>query len=423
MANFTTKTIKEIYDGFIAKYTILRTKNGDNSPILSKAAIKSLGYAIAGVCGELWQLSVWVYKQCFPQTCGLPALKFWGNLIGVDYKNGETANLSVKLTDVNAQYLPAGVVYKELNSGLIFKTASQVATVEGEITATVICTSPGSVGNLPAGTVLNIANPIDGIPSTAIVTAVTIEGTADEELEEYRKRVLYKFRNKSQSGSPLDYYSWTMEVSGIVDALPYVLEEGTVTIYPVAEGSGKRRTPGGTLTPNPFPVWDKGQFTELSGSGQMLAIANSIEGSEPGVHDRRPAMAKVDLKTPNYTAFTIEIDGLTDTSFNDSIRDVLISTLDKKRPQLVVLNYPASNAKINRGQLSGAVTEIIGEETFTSFLLKNSEGSTIEETTLGIGCLAYLDVLKINNEVVYDSSDDDVETLEEGNDENNSSNT
>ena len=172
-----------------------------------------------------------------------------------------------------------------------------------------------------------------------------------------------------------------------------------------------------------MPVWNEGQFTELSGSGQMLAIANSIEGSEPGVHDRRPATAKVDLKTPNYTAFTIEIDGLTDTSFNDSIRDVLISTLDKKRPQLVVLNYPASNAKINRGQLSGAVTEIIGEETFTSFLLKNSEGSTIEETTLGIGCLAYLDVLKINNEVVYDSSDDDVETLEEGNDENNSSNT
>ena len=423
MANFTTKTIKEIYDAFIAKYTILRTKNGDNSPILSKAAIKSLGYAIAGVCGELWQLSVWIYKQCFPQTCGLAALKFWGNLIGVDYKNGETANLSVKLTDVNAQNLPAGVIYKELNSGLIFKTASQVATVEGEITATVICTSPGAVGNLPAGTVLNIANPIDGIPSTAIVTAVTIEGTADEELEEYRKRVLYKFRNKSQSGSPLDYYTWTMEVSGIVDALPYVLEEGTVTIYPVAEGSGKNRTPGGTLTPNPFPVWDEGQFTELSGSGQMLAIANSIEGSEPGVHDRRPATAKVDLKTPNYTAFTIEIDGLTDTSFNDSIRDVLISTLDKKRPQLVVLNYPASNAKINRGQLSGAVTEIIGEETFTSFLLKNSEGSTIEETTLGIGCLAYLDVLKINNEVVYDSSDDDVETLEEGNDENNSSNT
>ena len=353
----------------------------------------------------------------------MPALKFWGNLIGVDYKNGETANLSVKLTDVNAQYLPAGVVYKELNSGLIFKTASQVATVEGEITATVVCTSPGAVGNLATGTTLNIANPIDGIPSTATVTAVTIEGTEDEKLEEYRKRVLYKFRNKSQSGSPLDYYTWTMEVSGIVDALPYVLEEGTVTVYPIAEGSGKNRTPGGNLSPNPFPVWNEGQFTELSGSGQMLAIANSIEGSEPGVHDRRPATATVDLKTPNYTAFTIEIDGLTDTSFNDSIRDVLISTLDKKRPQLVVLNYPASNAKINRGQLSGAVTEIIGEETFTSFLLKNSEGSTIEETTLGIGCLAYLDVLKINNEVVYDSSDDDVETLEEGNDENNSSNT
>ena len=407
MANFTTKTIKEIYDGFIAKYTILRTKNGDNSPILSKAAIKSLGYAIAGVCGELWQLSVWVYKQCFPQTCGLAALKFWGNLIGVDYKNGETANLSVKLTDVNAQYLPAGVVYKELNSGLIFKTASQVATVEGEITATVVCTSPGAVGNLPAGTVLNIANPIDGIPSTAIVTAVTIEGTADEELEEYRKRVLYKFRNKSQSGSPLDYYSWTMEVSGIVDALPYVLEEGTVTIYPVAEGSGKRRTPGGTLTPNPFPVWDKGQFTGLSGSGQMLAIANSIEGSEPGVHDRRPVTVTVDIKTPNYTPFIIEITGLTDTSYSDSIREVLISVLDEKRPELVVLNYSEANAKINSGQLSAAVSNIIGDETFTKFTLKDGEGQETSEETLGIGCLAYLKMLIINGTTVYNNPDEE----------------
>lgn len=407
MANFTTKTIKEIYDGFIAKYTILRTKNGDNSPILSKAAIKSLGYAIAGVCGELWQLSVWVYKQCFPQTCGLPALKFWGNLIGVDYKNGETANLSVKLTDVNAQYLPAGVVYKELNSGLIFKTASQVATVEGEITATVVCTSPGAAGNLATGTTLNIANPIDGIPSTAIVTAVTIEGTADEELEEYRKRVLYKFRNKSQSGSPLDYYSWTMEVSGIVDALPYVLEEGTVTIYPVAEGSGKRRTPGGTLTPNPFPVWDEGQFTELSGSGQMLAIANSIEGSEPGVHDRRPVTVTVDIKTPNYTPFIIEITGLTDTSYSDSIREVLISVLDEKRPELVVLNYSEANAKINSGQLSAAVSNIIGDETFTKFTLKDDEGQEISEETLGIGCLAYLKTLIINGTTVYNNPDEE----------------
>lgn len=34
MANFTTKTIKEIFDAFISKYTVLKSKYGDSSPIL-----------------------------------------------------------------------------------------------------------------------------------------------------------------------------------------------------------------------------------------------------------------------------------------------------------------------------------------------------------------------------------------------------
>ena len=412
MANFTTKTIKEIFDGFIAKYTILRTKQGDKSPILEKAAIKSLGYSIAGVCGEIWQLSVWIYKQCFPQTCGLPALKLWGALVGVDYKIGQTANLTIELSNVGAEYLASGTVYKDLNSGLIYKTISQTAAIEGKITATVACSSSGPVGNLPVGTILNIANPLDGIPSMATVTGVALEGTNDEDVETYRKRVLQKYRNKSQPGSPLDYHSWVMEVSGMIDALVYVLEEGVVTIFPVAEGSGKERTPSGEVSPNPFPLWVDGQFTELTGSGQMLAIANSIEGSEPGVHDRRPTMATVDLRLgPVYTPYTIEIEGLTDTSYNDAIKDVLINELDKKRPHIVVLNYPVSNAKINRVSLSSACMEVIGEASLTSFLLKDKNGNTLNEDILGIGCLAYLDKLQINGEIVFNSSDE--ETINE----------
>lgn len=401
MANFTTKSIKQIYDGFISSFTVLRSKYGDDAPILEKSFVKSLGYAMAGVAGTIWKLLIWAYKQCFPQTCELPALKFWGNLIGVDYKDGQSANLIVELTEVTASYLPTGTVYKDLISGLIFKTASQASAVEGAITATAICSTGGGVGNLAAGTVLNIANPYDGIPQTATVKSVSIQGTQDEEVETYRQRVLYKFRNKSQCGSPLDYYNWVMEVSGIIDALPYVLTEGTVTIYPVADGSGNERTPSGSVTPNPYPVWSEGQFTELTGSGQMLEIAKRIEGSEDGVHDRRPATAKVNLQTPNYTPFSIEIDGLTDTAYNNSIKDVLVSVLNKKRPHIVVLGYPVANAKINKLQLSASCTEIIEGETFTSFLLKNGSGNSIDEATLGIGCLAHLSSLKINNTVVY----------------------
>ena len=401
MANFKTKTIKEIFDSFMSQYTVLRSKYGDTTPLLQKSFIKTIGYAIAGVAATLWQLAVWIYKQIFPQTCELPALKFWGSLIGIEYNQGQSANLTILLNKVTASYLVSGTVYKDLNSGLIYKTVSQVNAENGQIVTTVQCTSSGSVGNLPVDTVLNIANPLDGIPSTAVVTEIKIEGTEDEDVEVYRKRVLHRYKYKAQGGSAADYYLWATEVSGIVDALPYIISDGIISLYLIAEGSGLNRSPSGAIIPNPFPKWENGQFVEFSGSGQMLAVAKSIEGTKEGVHDRRPINAKVQLLKPNYIGFSVEIIGITSTDYNSKIKEALIQKLDSKRPNLVVLNYPVSNSKINKQQLSSEINNAIGENTFVDFILKDSKGEEINEATLGIGQLAYLSNLKINNTIVY----------------------
>lgn len=402
MANYENKRISDIFSNLSAKYKALRAKYKDTTPLLEKAVVNSIFYAFSAVLGSIWQQSVWIYKQCFPQTCAQPALKFWGNLVGVDYKYGVAANLSIKLTEVTAPSLSAGTIYKDLTSGLIYKTVSQVAAENGEIIATVECTTSGEVGNIPVGTELKIANPLDGIPANAIVEEITITGTEDEEVEDYRKRVLFKFRNKSQCGSILDYFTWTTEVPGIVDAFVYVLNSGIVKVFIVASGSGKNRTPSGELTPNPFPVWVDGQFTPLEGSGQMLAVANSIEGSEPGIHDRRPAKAYVELSGANYSGFSIELTGFSGNidNYKDAIKDAIIEYLDVKRPHIIALNYNESNARINKQQLSYTVTGVIDNETFIDIILRDDDGRSIDEATLGIGCLAYLKGLTINGESV-----------------------
>lgn len=410
MANFTKKSIKEIYDGFISSYTVMRNKynqDSESTPLLDKSLVKSIGYALAGVAGCIWKQLVWTYKQVFPQSCNLPALKLWGNLVGVDFKNGQSANLTIVLNDVTAEYLQTGTVYKDLETGLIFKTISQANASDGVIEATVECSTSGPVGNLPTDTVLNIANPFDGIPQTATVKAVAIQGSEDEDVEAYRKRVLYRFRNKSQCGSPLDYYTWGMETSGVVDILVYVLAEGVVSLFPITTGSGKKRTISGELTPNPYPIWESGQFKELTGSGQMLELANKIEGSADGVHDRRPAMAKVKIEELKYTGFDVEISGLSSENYNEQIKNVLISLLDKKRPHNVVLGYSEANGKINKLQLSASITDVIEGETFTSILLKDEQAQSIDEATLDIGCVAYLNKLTINNVEFYKESDNE----------------
>ena len=401
MANFTVKSIKEVFDSFMAKYAVLRSKYGDQSPLLEKSFIKTVGYSISAIAATLWQYSNKVYKQCFPQSCDLPVLKLWGELVDVDYNNGQYANLTIQLNNVTADYLISGTVYKDLNSGLIYKTISQANTVGGVITATVQCSTPGAAGNLSVGTTLTIANPIDGIPSTASVVSTAIEGTADEETETYRKRVLNRFKSRAQGGSALDYYNWCMEVSGVVDALPYTLTEGTVSIYLVGEGTRNNRNLSGSITPNPFPVWTDGVFQDFSGSGLKLAVAKSIEGSEEGKHDRRPMCAKVELLNPTYTGYAVAITGLTDTSFNNEIKQALVSNLDAKRPNVKVLNYKIAGAKINKQSLSSIVSEIIGESnSFTNISLKNSSNTEISEEVLGVGCLAYLSSLTINGSTI-----------------------
>lgn len=403
MANFTTKTMKEIAEGTIAKYKALRQKYKDTIPLLEKAAVRSLAWAFAGAVSSVWQSLVWVYKQCFPQTCSLPVLKLWGDLVGVEFIYGQSSQVELTLSDATASTLTTGTVYKELTSGLVYKTTAQGNNNNDSIVVSAQCSTAGSAGNLPIGTQLTIANPLDGIPQTATITSIKTEGSEDEDIEHYRPRVLYKFKNKAQGGSVSDYFGWCLEVSGIDDALIYVLTEGIVTIYLVATGSGKNRTPSGAINPNPFPNWIDGQFVEFQGSGQFLAVAKSIEGSSDGMHDRRPVNAKVNLLPCNYTGYEVDIKGLTSEAYNDQIKAALDAALDIKRPHIIALNYSEANAKINSNALVTITQNIIGSNTFSTFTLLNNEGVEIKEESLGIGSLAYLKKLTINNNVVFNA--------------------
>lgn len=393
MANFEKKTIEDIHDNFIARYTTIRNKYGDDTPLLEKAVIESIAWALAGVIYTTWLYGVNILKQCFPQYCSLPILKLWGALVGVNYKYGTSEIVTLKMTDVTADTLSAQTVFYQLNTDFVYKTISQGQNLNGEITVSAQNTKSG-VGNINLNDTLYISNPIAGISDSASVIDV-IPGTNDEDKEVYRARVLAKFRRKSQGGSALDFHNWALDAAGVVDALPYTLTEGTVTLFLIGEGSGKNRNITGTLSPNPFPQWTNGEFTDYTGKGQMLEVAKVIEGDDNN-HNRRPMTTRVELRNCTHIPYKIYITNLTTSNFNTEIKNAIITELDKKRPNLKVLNYNIANAKINTYALSNVVSEIIGNETFTTFKVLNSDNEEIMEETLGVGELPYLQELTIN---------------------------
>jgi hypothetical protein len=411
MSSFVKPTLKEIYDTIINDYV---ARTGQQTPLLKRALVKCFAYAIAGVVSFMWNFAEWQYLQIFIETCDFEALKRWGNLVNIDYKRGIKTILKIKLTDIQPSItIQAGTTWKSLKNGLIYKSISTVSSSSQLISDLFInteCAETGTKGNLPNEEQLNITNPTIGIPDTAIVEQTIAEGTEDEDIEKYRARVITRYRRKPQGGASIDYYQWTTEVNGITDCLPYILTSGIVTLFIVKDGTGLNRTPTGEIVPNTFPQWENGQPLDINGYGQFLAVAKSINGSNnqntsiTTNYDRRPINTKIQLLPPNYTEYKVEITELNPISDQiiSNIKESLINELDKKRPNIKLLNYTINNAIINSNQLNSIAQNIMNkiDGSYTSFTLRNANNEIILNDILSIGCLAYLGELKINGIIV-----------------------
>ena len=411
MTSFKKPTIQEIHNTIINDY---KTRTNAKVPILRRALIKCFAYAIAGIVSLIWNFAEWQYLQIFIETCDFEALKRWGNLVDVNYRLGTKAVLKIKLENVSKYEIPGGTVWKNLDNGLIYKSLTTTNTdptlIPMDIFISVECSTSGEIGNLLNDSKLYLINPVAGLPETAIVYSTEIIGTQNENIEDYRIKVLNRYKRKPQGGAAIDYYNWATEVAGITDCLPYVLQNGLITLYIVSNGSGTNRTPTGSIEPNIFPQWQNGQMMDIVGYGQFLAVANSINGDNTNntmnntmdnINNRRPMNAKVQLLPPNYTEYKIEIEDLNpiNESIIQNIKNSLIAELDKKRPNIKAIGYSVNNATINSNQLNSIVQNIIDSVngSYTRFTLKDKDNEIILNDVLDIGCLAYLGELKINS--------------------------
>lgn len=402
MAGYKKKTLKEIQSDIISDYTTrIKKETGVDAPLLPKAVVRSIAWSVAGVASLQQNFLAWTYLQIHPRTCSPSVLKMWGSLLGFEYKTGTKTTLQIEIDNVTASSIISGTLWKSPKNSIVYSSLSTVFPISGTVVLNVEAKTSGPAGNLNPGEELDITNPYEGIPDKARVKAVLVSGSVDEDIEDYRNRVLIAFKRKAQGGSLGDYYLWATEVAGIVDAFPYVLESGTIVVYLVSAGSGKDRTPSGSVTPNPFPEWENGNMKSISGSGLFYQAAMAINGTTDMKNTRRPAGAVVELRMPNYIGYRVEITELNPATndINAKIKDAIVSYLDTKKPNILALGYTKQDATINASKLNAAIQNAINADggTYNSFVLKNSAGEIINEDILGIGCLAFLEKLKINN--------------------------
>ena len=115
-------------------------------------------------------------------------------------------------------------------SAIIFETEEETTVgLDGTATVEVQAQEAGTIGNVAAGTIVIMVQPISGITSVSNDAAMT-GGAAEESDDELRERIREYCENSDVSfaGSDADYKRWAKEVDDV----------GDVTIIPEWNGAG-----------------------------------------------------------------------------------------------------------------------------------------------------------------------------------------
>ncbi len=198
--------------------------------------------AQAPVAFMLSEAAIWaqqVVERGFARTTFGEYLDMRVEEHGVQRRQAIAATGSVRFTGTSGKQIPSGTVVAtpadEITgeSSIEYKTTEEVILGSaGEGIAPVIALIPGKTGNVPAGVIDIVSNPISGV--SAVTNPGTITGGADIESDEsLLERFYTRVRNQGTSGNKAQYVQWANEVAGVggVQVIPLWNGPGTVGIY------------------------------------------------------------------------------------------------------------------------------------------------------------------------------------------------
>lgn len=196
----------------------------------------------------LYQALAWQYWQLFPDTAEEEALLRHGSSRGVLRKEAAYALGTVVFAGNTGAEVPAQTRLDV--DGVLYEVLVGTVLVNGVATAPVGALEAGAQGNQAAGVALDLVSPVLGVESAAVVGVDGITGGTDLELlEDYRNRVLERFRNLPHGGNADDYVAWAQEQAGVTRAWcrRNWVGPGTVGVFVVNDAAADITLPAADL--------------------------------------------------------------------------------------------------------------------------------------------------------------------------------
>ena len=378
-----TPTVNDINNNLIAQ---LQAQLNQSVPLLPRSFLRVLAKSIAGVYVLAYKYSGFVALQQFVATAtdqpteingtSISPLIEWGRLIGVGDPTAATrAELNITVTGNGFGTIPIGTQLLGRSNNVVYLTTTASSVSVGMQTITVRASSDqqggngsGTVGNLPAGSVVSFPEPLAFIETDASVESAALTGANREPVEQYRRRVIRRFQRRPQGGALIDYQIWSEGVAGIVNAYPYTGDPGNVTVYIEANDQ-----------PNGIPT-----------GAQITAATNAINTDPDGQASRRPVNARVTVLAITREPFAVAITGLivdNQPTVRTQIEAALLQYFNDREPFITGVSVQPRRDRITRSAVAGVVETIVTANSgvFTSISITRSGGTTVTSYTLTQG--------------------------------------
>jgi len=360
----TIPTTNELRDQIISD---IEGKLGVTTPWLPKAFIRVLATALSGVLTLVYRFGLWCYRQIFPQTADDEGLLNIGGQYGLTRTAAVAAILTATATGTDDTTIPAGTLWTGDDNGLVYQQAEAVVIAAGSAVITVECLDAGDAGNMANGESLSIGSPIAGVDGTATVASTTTTGEDEEDIEDYRTRVLNRTQNQPQGGAAPDYVAWALEVAGIAEAYAFRPTPGFVNVYPLTD--------------------DADPANRIPNAGKLTEVENYLSDTK-----RRPLNAIVSALAFTELDFDVDIADLSpnDATTKANIEAAITAYLYARRPNQYADEVNPKNI-ISAGEIT-SITIGAGAQIAT-VTLKNAGGTPITSYTLQDSELAKLRTL------------------------------
>jgi uncharacterized phage protein gp47/JayE len=356
--NITIPTVQELRDQILAD---IETKTGQTAPLLPKAVWRVLALALAGPLHLLYRLGLWLYRQIFTSTMDDGTLDLRGRELGIT-RGAATRFVGTAAVTGTGRTIAVGTLW-QIDGKVYEVTEEKAFTTSGTIKIQSL--EFGDDVSLDVNDVISLVSPLEGLDSSATISAVTQAGEDQESTTDYRARIEYAEQNKTQGAAKSDYVLRALEVTGISEAFAHRPAAGFINVYPLTDDANPaNRIPGTSKLDEVTTYLNDEHWVPFSG-----AIVNAVAFTE--------LTFDVDISnlSPNTSAVKAAVES--------AIQDHLYA----RRPKQYE-DDPDPKDTISQVELSKIVYDA-GAKVATVDL-KNSGGSSITDYELSAGELAAL---------------------------------